>query len=303
MCFPPYDEDYGFVTVEAFASRKPVITCTDSGGPAELVTDNVNGKVCAPRPETLAVALREVMDDAPTAERLGRAGLEKVSGMTWSKAVQRLADDVTTKPGILASALLGILLLGFALSVDFPKANGGGFKGDESTYYVLAHSLARDFDFQFERKDLIRVWEEYSGPNGIFLKRGKDIGISGSASFPFFRWQKREDPERETPSLRVEVLHLSARRRPVRVSVRHERIPGISRAPSRARSAGHLSLHPGGDEVELGVAAAGPRISRRLSHSRVFRVDGPRAVQFLSRPLRRVLLGLQGGRERASIRS
>ena len=37
VCFPPYDEDYGFVTVEAFASRKAVITCSDSGGPAELV--------------------------------------------------------------------------------------------------------------------------------------------------------------------------------------------------------------------------------------------------------------------------
>ena len=37
VVFPPYDEDYGFVTVEAFASAKPVITCTDSGGPTELV--------------------------------------------------------------------------------------------------------------------------------------------------------------------------------------------------------------------------------------------------------------------------
>jgi glycosyltransferase involved in cell wall biosynthesis len=90
VCFPPYDEDYGFVTVEAFASRKAVITCSDSGGPAELVTDDVNGKVCAPRAETLAVALRELMEDARTAERLGQTGLEKVSGMTWSKAVQRL---------------------------------------------------------------------------------------------------------------------------------------------------------------------------------------------------------------------
>jgi glycosyltransferase involved in cell wall biosynthesis len=90
VCFPPFDEDYGFVTVEAFASRKAVITCTDSGGPAELVNDNVNGKVCAPRPETLAVALREVMEDPQMAERLGQAALEKVSSMTWSKAVQRL---------------------------------------------------------------------------------------------------------------------------------------------------------------------------------------------------------------------
>jgi glycosyltransferase involved in cell wall biosynthesis len=90
VCFPPRDEDYGFVTVEAFASRKAVITCTDSGGPAELVSDNVNGKVCSPRPDTLAVALRELMYDRAEAERLGQAGLEKVSEMTWPRAIRRL---------------------------------------------------------------------------------------------------------------------------------------------------------------------------------------------------------------------
>ena len=82
--------DFGFVTVEAFASRKPVVTCTDSGGPAELVVDDVNGKVCAPRPETLAVALRELMDDAKAAERMGQVGLDQVSEMTWSRAVSQL---------------------------------------------------------------------------------------------------------------------------------------------------------------------------------------------------------------------
>ena len=105
---------------------------------------------------------------------------------------------MTAKPGIIASALVGILLLAFAVSVDFPKANGDRFKGDESTYYMLGHSLARDGDFAYERKDLIRVWEEFSGPEGVFLKSGKDVEIRGSSSFPFFRWLKREDPERET---------------------------------------------------------------------------------------------------------
>jgi glycosyltransferase involved in cell wall biosynthesis len=90
VCFPPFDEDYGFVTVEAFASRKPVVTCTDSGGPAELVVNDVNGKVCEPRPQTLAVALRELMEDAAAAERMGRAALEQASQMTWSRAVRRL---------------------------------------------------------------------------------------------------------------------------------------------------------------------------------------------------------------------
>jgi len=90
VCFPPFDEDYGFVTVEAFASRKPVITCTDSGGPAELVVDGASGKVCAPRSEILAVALREMMEDAALAERMGRAAYEQVSQMTWPRAVRRL---------------------------------------------------------------------------------------------------------------------------------------------------------------------------------------------------------------------
>src|SRR5688500_13054146 len=105
---------------------------------------------------------------------------------------------MTPKPGVIASALVGILLFAFAVSVDFPKANGDRFKGDESTYYMLGHSLARDFNFQYERKDLIRVWEEFSGPEGVFLKTGKDVELRGSSTFPFFRWGKREDPQRET---------------------------------------------------------------------------------------------------------
>jgi len=41
VVFPPFNEDYGFVTVEAFMCGRPVITCTDSGGPSELVRDGV----------------------------------------------------------------------------------------------------------------------------------------------------------------------------------------------------------------------------------------------------------------------
>ncbi|MCM3879291.1 MAG: hypothetical protein ND807_04195, partial [Vicinamibacterales bacterium] len=103
-----------------------------------------------------------------------------------------------TKPGVIASVVLGILLVTFAVSVDFPKANGGGFKGDESTYYVLGHSLARDFDFTFEHKDLVRVWEEFPAPEGIFLKDGKEIDIQGTSQFPFVRWLKKPDPQRSS---------------------------------------------------------------------------------------------------------
>ena len=90
VCFPPYAEDFGLVTVEAFASRKPVITCVDSGGPAELVIDRESGLVCAPAAESLADAMRRLMDDRSLAERMGEAGYRRVAEMTWARAIEKL---------------------------------------------------------------------------------------------------------------------------------------------------------------------------------------------------------------------
>ena len=90
VVFPPLEEDYGFVTVEAFASRKAVITCRDSGGPAELVQDEANGFVCEPVPDALARAMRRLADDSSLAERLGSAGYETGARLTWSETVRQL---------------------------------------------------------------------------------------------------------------------------------------------------------------------------------------------------------------------
>ena len=90
VCFIPYDEDYGFVTVEAFAASKPVITCTDSGGPTELVRDCVSGFVVPPQPSTLATAIAQVMQDAAAAERMGRAGAALARTLTWERTVPQL---------------------------------------------------------------------------------------------------------------------------------------------------------------------------------------------------------------------
>jgi glycosyltransferase involved in cell wall biosynthesis len=90
VCFPAYDEDFGFVTVEAFAARKAVVTCTDSGGPAELVRDGVEGYVTEPTPEALAPALARLADDRQRASEMGEAGCRAVSAMTWAKVVERL---------------------------------------------------------------------------------------------------------------------------------------------------------------------------------------------------------------------
>ena len=90
VCFTPIEEDYGFVTVEAFAARKAVVTCTDSGGPAELVTDGQSGFVCEPSPGSVAAAVGRLAADPILAERLGAAGAARAAEMKWSAVVAAL---------------------------------------------------------------------------------------------------------------------------------------------------------------------------------------------------------------------
>jgi glycosyltransferase involved in cell wall biosynthesis len=86
----PKDEDFGMVTVEAFASAKAVITATDSGAPIELVEPGVNGDVVAPEPEALGAAFARLAGDATLAERLGRAAATRAAELTWTRAVDQL---------------------------------------------------------------------------------------------------------------------------------------------------------------------------------------------------------------------
>ena len=90
VCFPPLSEDYGFVTAEAFASAKAVVTCRDSGGPAELVQDGVNGLVCEPTPEAVGAALARLMHEPVLAETMGAAASASARSLEWSEAVRAL---------------------------------------------------------------------------------------------------------------------------------------------------------------------------------------------------------------------
>ena len=90
VCFVPRDEDFGMVTVEAFASGKAVITATDSGAPVELVVPGVNGDVVAPNAAALGAALATLAHDPSLAERLGQAAAARASTITWTHAVDHL---------------------------------------------------------------------------------------------------------------------------------------------------------------------------------------------------------------------
>lgn len=91
--------------------------------------------------------------------------------------------------GFVLFALAGAL----AMSVDVPRTTYG-IKSDEATYVAQALSLAFDGDLAFERRDLERFAGLYhSGPDGIFLKRGKELSIGVGPPFPFVHLSKRPD--------------------------------------------------------------------------------------------------------------
>src|SRR5205823_11154871 len=90
VVFPPFDEDYGYVTLEAFLARKPVVTTTDAGGPLEFVDDEVTGLVTVPEPEPLGAAISPLSSDRPLAALLGSAGYERVRTISWDGVIERL---------------------------------------------------------------------------------------------------------------------------------------------------------------------------------------------------------------------
>ena len=90
LLFTPFEEDYGYVTLEAFLARKPVITTTDAGGPLEFVEHGVNGLVAAPTPDAVADAVARLAGDASEAARLGEAGHARARLISWDGVVEQL---------------------------------------------------------------------------------------------------------------------------------------------------------------------------------------------------------------------
>jgi glycosyltransferase involved in cell wall biosynthesis len=92
VVFVPWDEDYGYVTLEAMLSAKAVVTCSDPGGPLEFVEDRVNGMVCEPSPAALAEALDLLWERRQVAREYGQAGRERYRdmGIGWERTLSCL---------------------------------------------------------------------------------------------------------------------------------------------------------------------------------------------------------------------
>ena len=90
VVYAPYDEDYGYVTLEAFLSGKPVITASDSGGTLEFVRDGENGLVCAPDAAAIGAAIAGLAANRARAAQFGQNGLARAKTVTWDGVVEQL---------------------------------------------------------------------------------------------------------------------------------------------------------------------------------------------------------------------
>lgn len=90
VVYPPIDEDYGYVTLQAFRAGKPVITAADSGGVLEWVEDGVTGFVTDGTPEGIGEAIDHLAHDRALAEKMGAAARERVAHLSWTPVIARL---------------------------------------------------------------------------------------------------------------------------------------------------------------------------------------------------------------------
>jgi len=94
VCYLPFDEDYGYVTLEGMLCGKPVVVPSDGGGATEFIEDGSEGLIVAPEPRAIAAALDSLYEDRAGALRMGQRGKEKLTAMnlSWKKVVEKLTS-------------------------------------------------------------------------------------------------------------------------------------------------------------------------------------------------------------------
>ncbi len=96
LFYAPYDEDYGYATIEAFLAKKPVLTCHDSGEIATLVKQTGSGFVCSPQATEIAENIDKIYQlNEQQLEKLAENGYQFASQINWKNVLQKLVLDNT----------------------------------------------------------------------------------------------------------------------------------------------------------------------------------------------------------------
>ena len=90
--FGPFDEDYGYITLEAMQAAKAVITCTDSGGPLEFISDMQTGIIVEPTPDAISSSIDLLATNKKLAKSLGESARFKYKELdiSWDNVVEKL---------------------------------------------------------------------------------------------------------------------------------------------------------------------------------------------------------------------
>ena len=94
VCYLPFDEDYGYVTLEGMLSGKPVVVARDGGGATEFIEHGREGLVVEPEPRAIAESLDSLYADRARARAMGERGREKLKAMnlSWENVVESLIN-------------------------------------------------------------------------------------------------------------------------------------------------------------------------------------------------------------------
>ena len=174
VLFTPYEEDYGFITLEAMMSRKPVISTIDSGGPIEFITDNQTGYIVDPDPEKIAAKINLLFQNKNDAIRMGQNAYNRVKMITWDKFVSELLED----PTIMPPPKKKILVL--STYSCYPPRGGG-----QHRLYNMYSRLAKEYDITI--CSIVESNKEYQ--NLVLLNGLKQICIPQSREHAKAQWE------------------------------------------------------------------------------------------------------------------
>jgi len=81
--YAPFDEDFGYATIEGFLAQKPIITCDDSGEVTTLVLETQSGLISSNNPKEIAENIKKI--NSMTCEELKRMAL---NGYNFAKTIK-----------------------------------------------------------------------------------------------------------------------------------------------------------------------------------------------------------------------
>lgn len=92
--YTPVNEDYGYVTLEAFLSGKTLITTSDTGGVLEFVTEE-SGFIAEPDPRSLGeVMTRAWKTPASKLRDMAEVGRRRVAPIQWDAVIDTLTESI-----------------------------------------------------------------------------------------------------------------------------------------------------------------------------------------------------------------